>query len=819
VAARVSRRDFLKLLGSGAVVVGAFGLSSVFSSNRDSKRGATAQSSGSWSSASNTTDVGIHASLLAGGKVYYLAGSGFHVSQKNGPFNHAVWDPSTNSHSSGTLSEDLFCVGMSTLPNGNTLMTGGTLAYDMDAFGKFLGLKSAYEVDFNTGNVTQVGSMAHGRWYPTQVALPDGKTFVVLGWDEYGCRNQLVEIYDPGTQNFTKQFDPNSSLTYCAGHCVVGLDTDGDGNVDFPDAGTACYGGAGQGVAPPLTLYPRMHLMPNGLIFSLGQGAPHRICDPSTGRWYFGGPTIQRFYGTTVLCPLQNTTTEKGKVLVAGGSPTPDAPTTNSCEIVEPSGTTGLSKRTVQSMSHARKHMSPVILPTGDIILFGGNQQGNIDATAVLTPEQFDPVGEAWSQLPNASVPRLYHSVALLLHDGRVWNAGSTTAGAPKEVRVEIFNPWYVSEPRPTISADPFAGDYGETITIQTPDAASIEKVSLVRVSSITHHYNTDQRLIWLQILSSTAGSVTVSAPINSRLAPPGMYLIHVINGDGVPSIGKFVQIPGSGPPPDNTTPDVTITSPTEGDTITGPSTGVSVSVAGTAIDNSGGSGIQKVEVKLGTDPFIDATPAAPGDWSTWTASLTATSEGSQIITAKATDNASNTKEISVNVTIDFSGGAFTSIYSVTGTNSYVKLFTGDQKRMGEWLTTTSTLIGNSIKKVDVILKKSGNPTGQINVVLRNGSGDGIAITFGTIDAASLTMSDQTFSLTAPSQHTFAANDKVLVEWDGTGNTADQVLVKRRFSSDPATGFDGSSTRQIHFKTSYSSHLGSDLAGEWFKET
>jgi hypothetical protein len=392
-------------------------------------------------------------------------------------------------------------------------------------------------------------------------------------------------------------------------------------------------------------------------------------------------------------------------------------------------------------------------------------------------------------------------------------------------VRTEIYSPWYISETRPTISGDPTGGAYGETITIPTPDAADIAQVSLVRISSITHHYNTDQRLIWLQIQSNTGTSVTVSAPLNGRLAPPGMYLIHVLNGAGVPSAGRFIQIPGtSGPPPDTTGPDVAITSPLEGDTITGPSSGVTVNVAGTASDNPGGSGIQKVEVQVGTNPFVMATATGPGgptDWSTWTASDTATTEGSQTITARATDNAGNFMDVAINVTISFTGGGgtFESIYAVTGTNSYLQLFTGSLKRVGEWLTTSSILIGESIKKVDVVIKKTGSPTGTINVILRRGSDDAIAITFGAIDASTLTDSDQTFSLTAPSSHTFADNDKVLIEWDGTGSGTDKVLVKRRFSSDPATGFDGSNTRQIHYTASYSSHLGSDLAGEWYKET
>ena len=245
-----------------------------------------------------------------------------------------------------------------------------------------------------------------------------------------------------------------------------------------------------------------------------------------------------------MLCPLQNVDTEKGKILVCGGSPQAPDPATNTAEIVVPSGTVGLSRRSVQSMQYARKHVGPVILPTGQIVIFGGNLQSNL--SPVLNPEMFDPVSETWTVWPAATVPRMYHQVSLLLHDGRVWTAGTTPSQATKEVRVEIFNPWYTSETRPTISGDLTGGAYGGTITIPTPNAADITKVSLVKVSATTHHYNSDQRLIWLQIQGTTSSSVTVKAPINNKLAPPGYYLVHVLNSAGVPSVGKFIKIPGS---------------------------------------------------------------------------------------------------------------------------------------------------------------------------------------------------------------------------------------------------------------------------------
>jgi hypothetical protein len=103
-------------------------------------------------------------------------------------------------------------------------------------------------------------------------------------------------------------------------------------------------------------------------------------------------------------------------------------------------------------------------------------------------------------------------------------------------------------------------------------------------------------------------------------------------------------------------------------------------------------------------------------------------------------------------------------------------------------MTSASTRIGNSVKKVSVIAKLA-------TVLVRKGTADSDGIIFGTIDAATLTTTDQTFTLEAPTSHTFAANDKVLVEWAGTGTSTEQVLVKRHNYTDPAASFDGINTR------------------------
>ena len=128
------------------------------------------------------------------------------------------------------------------------------------------------------------------------------------------------------------------------------------------------------------------------------------------------------------------------------------------------------------------------------------------------------------------------------------------------ELRIEIFRPSYFfsGTARPTISGTPTVGGYGASITIPTPDAANISRVSLVKTGCTTHHYDTDMRLIWLPITSRTTNSVTVSAPINANIAPPGYYMIHVLDGSLVPSTAQIIKIPGTGAT--DTTPPAKVT-------------------------------------------------------------------------------------------------------------------------------------------------------------------------------------------------------------------------------------------------------------------
>jgi hypothetical protein len=151
--------------------------------------------------------------------------------------------------------------------------------------------------------------MRHGRWYPTCVTLPNGKVMVTAGYDEYGGHNRIVEIYDSSSKSWTiRQTPSGSSSTYIVGNSSAST-CDG--------AGEQSYSGA----PPDLGLYPRVHLMPIGNIVVAGMLGIVRIWNRSTGSWSSAGSmsSSQQHYDTSALLPLNNTTSERGKILTVGG--------------------------------------------------------------------------------------------------------------------------------------------------------------------------------------------------------------------------------------------------------------------------------------------------------------------------------------------------------------------------------------------------------------------------------------------------------------------------------------------------------------------
>jgi hypothetical protein len=191
------------------------------------------------------------------------------------------------------------------------------------------------------------------------------------------------------------------------------------------------------------------------------------------------------------------------------------------------------------------------------VLVTGGTNASGFNSpptsSAVLAAELWNPSTPAtWTRLASMSHYRLYHTTALLLPDGRVLVAGSgepAATGLSDDLTAEIFSPPYLFKSdgtpatRPVISSVPTKLTHGTTFTLGTTSAAEIRKVILVRLSAVTHAFDMNQRGI---VLSFSAGSssLTVTAPSNNRLAPPGHYLLFIVNSSGVPSVAKVVKLP-----------------------------------------------------------------------------------------------------------------------------------------------------------------------------------------------------------------------------------------------------------------------------------
>jgi hypothetical protein len=171
----------------------------------------------------------------------------------------------------------------------------------------------------------------------------------------------------------------------------------------------------------------------------------------------------------------------------------------------------------------------------------------------VYAAEQWKPATGQWTTLASMQVTRQYHSTALLLPDGRVLSAGGGLCGTCDAVgyeakNAEIFSPPYLFTTgntlasRPTISSAPTSVDYGATMRVGTPSPSAIRKVALVRLGSVTHSDNMEQRYIPLSFRRGTS-RVTATAPANANIAPPGMYMLFILDSNGVPSVARMVSI------------------------------------------------------------------------------------------------------------------------------------------------------------------------------------------------------------------------------------------------------------------------------------
>ena len=415
-----------------------------------------------------------------------------------------LWDPATESFAAIPTGLNLFCAGQITIGDGRLLVVGGHVqAYE--------GIKDTILFNPQTGTWAQGADMSVARWYPTVTQLPDGRAFVVSGDNitlkEPGmsvpltdASNTLPSIYNPATDTWT----------------------------DLPQASRR------------MPLYPFMFLLPNGKLFDAGPDTTTRTFDLNTNQWSVVGQSPIDGQSAVMYRP--------GKILKSGTWSDPEFPgraTTNRAAAIDMTAASPAWQE-VAPMKYRRAYHTLTVLPDGKVLATGGqtSTDGVDRRTGVLAAEMWNPDTNTWTTMASNRRPRLYHSSAILLPDARVLLAGGGAFGtAHNEKSGEIYSPPYLFKgPRPTITSGPSTLNYGQQFTVDTPDAARIQSASLVRMGSVTHNLDMDQRFMNLPVTAGS-GSVQLGGPTNANVAPPGMYMVFLINDQGVPSVGKIVKV------------------------------------------------------------------------------------------------------------------------------------------------------------------------------------------------------------------------------------------------------------------------------------
>jgi hypothetical protein len=437
------------------------------------------EASGAWTAPFSWPVVAVNLTLMSNGKVL----SWGHTGQPQ------VWDPATGTFTVVTEPAELFCAGQSLTTDGRVVVAGGHITDDH-------GLPNMSIFSPGSLTWTQSTPMKRGRWYPTNTTTGNGEVVITAGRDEAGTSVTLPEIWSPS--GAIRQLTTASlSLPY----------------------------------------YPRMFLAPNGKLFYAGENQRSRwLKITGTGAWTSGPNRLYgiRDYGAAVMY-------DEGKILYVGGGRT-----TNTAERIDLTQSSPAWSWTPGSMAYPRRHHNAVILPTGEVLVVGGlsGTAFNDLSTAVHPAEVWSPTTGFFTTLASNTVNRGYHTTAILLPDARVLLTGSGDgAGSPSELNAEIFSPPYLfNGTRPTITSRPARLAYNTTFRIGTPDASSITRVTLIRLGSTTHAFDMNQRFQQLAFTADATG-LTVTAPTTRLRTPQGHYLLFILNGSGVPSVGKIVQV------------------------------------------------------------------------------------------------------------------------------------------------------------------------------------------------------------------------------------------------------------------------------------
>ncbi len=469
---------------------------------------------GSWGPVLDWPHVAVSMSVLPNGEVLTYSGSERRTWPTTEQTYSAVWNPET-----GVFQENLhqghnmFCAAMSMTADGKVLVNGGRNQGNSPWTTLF---------DYTNNEWQTVENMASGgRWYPTSVATGDGKVLTALGTST-NTRNP--DLWDPDAGwrvlngvDFLSMRQRNNNL--------------GRENA-FPLLS----------VAPNGNIYHYWDTVENQMINPLGNGEV-RPAEPDTdGVNHAGG--VQLMY-------------DIGKLISTGrndGSWGGNATGASKAAFTTDLNGSVPNIRSTSNMAHSRKFHQLVPLPTGEVLVVGGNTTGAKfrDSGSVMEPEVWNPDTGTWRGMANMSVPRDYHSTAMLLTDGRVITAGggysagnANSSGTHQDA--QIFSPPYLYDAngslatRPDLTAQNASVDAGDALEVTT--SGNIDYFSLIRLSATTHAVNTDARFYKPEFTATSNNQFSVTINQNPNVSIPGYWMLFAVDTNGVPSEAQVIRI------------------------------------------------------------------------------------------------------------------------------------------------------------------------------------------------------------------------------------------------------------------------------------
>ncbi len=401
-------------------------------------------------------------------------------------------------------------------------------------------------LDPATGNITRSNNIAPKITFCSLITtLPDGRLAVIGGGSDSGAgATSEVQIYDADSKTFSVAGQMNFKRWYPGGT----IDRDGNPIV----AGGTSTGierfdqltGASTNLNTtfPTNWYADLVRTQSGnfVIEDVGDNATQ-----GPGRYLLDGTNLSSISDT------QNLQARRRGVRTMIGPYTMfynSGGTSTDSMILDASG----ASPTYTKVANSRfPHMTgqAVTLPTGDVLAVGGNSSGNdTKGTPVMTPELYSTASNTWTSMADIARRRTYHSVAALLPDGRVWSAGSSFDEV-QEPNGQFFSPPYLfrkdgsgqAAPRPTATGAPSTVAAGQSFSINTANPSNIAYASFIRMAGTTHQVNAGQAYVKLNTTPGT-GSVSMTAPSIDE-APPGYYMVFLVDNEGVPSIAPVVKL------------------------------------------------------------------------------------------------------------------------------------------------------------------------------------------------------------------------------------------------------------------------------------